>query len=111
MFLRHGADPDEELDDEITEGGELVSLPHAVMFGVPFPFRALLQGRADVLAGQTARPSAAFEASLTGLTVLDEQMHPVSSFTVVASSGTTYPVPGPPGWGVLIGLAGRRRRR
>jgi hypothetical protein len=112
LFLRHGADPDEELDDEIVGPEEFSSLPHAIVFGQPFTTGIVMQCHSAIGMGETGEFGAVLSATLTGLAVFDGGMNPIGQFTVTSLSGTQYPLPEPSGVFIVAAgmMFGRRRR-
>lgn len=116
LFLRHSGDPDEELAEEVTQSIVFDSLPHHVTFGAPFETGVSMLVAAPLMQGETGSAFADFSAgaALTGVRVFDEQMRPLSGWTIESQSGTPYPVPGPGGIVVLVAAGargGRRQRR
>jgi hypothetical protein len=111
VFLRHGADPDEELASEVTTSGLFESAPHGFVFGQPLSFGAVLLVSAALVEGHGGTAGAGFGAELAGLRVFDAQMQPVSGWTLWSASGTSYPVPAPGAGAILLALLRARPRR
>jgi len=97
IFLYHQGDPDEELAEDVTEGGVFASVPHSFTFGTGFETGILLTAAAHVHHGHTGFVAADFEAGamLTGFSVFDSGKNPITAFSVASQSGTSYPLPGP----------------
>lgn len=114
LFVRHQGGPDEEMDDEIAEPGELMSSPHPFTFDQPFSFGAVLLASASIDLGETGAAAADFSlgAALTGIEIFDARMRPIGAFELSSLSGTEYPVPGP-GMAVMVmaGLSWSAQRR
>ncbi len=112
LFLRHGSDPDEELDDEITGDAVFSSLPHGIVFGQAFSHSVVLLTDCGIGQGQTGEFVCELTATMTGLTVFDAAMNPIADYSIASASGTQYPLP-EPGTALVLATAlhARRRRR
>lgn len=111
-FVRHGTDPDEELD-HLTGNAVILSQPHTFTFGSPFAMGLLLTAEVHMHDGFTGHVQSDFSAGamLTGIQVFDAQMTPVSQVAITSQSGTIYPLPSPASGLVFLGALAARRRR
>ena len=102
-FLRHGNEPDEELG-HLSSSTILTSLPHSFTFGVPFTTGLLLSAEVHLHHGHSGTALADFSAGamLSGISIFDAQMQPISQFSISAHSGTQDPLPAPATAPVLL---------
>jgi len=113
LFLNHQGDPSEELAGEATESGIYTSEFHNIIFGTPFEHGLSINIAAFIGLGETEEAAADFYAYMSAIHIFDANMTPISSYSIVSESGTTYPLPAPSTLALLAcgGLILHRRRR